>query len=633
MESDKATKHAPRIFELPVHKVKTQALRLLARLFKRPIESLSGLRALDEIYDRIWRMPKEIPFCDRALQACGVRTGFAEEELARVPKEGAVIVVANHPFGGIEGIILLALMRRVRPDVKAMANYLLGAIPEMRDDFIFVDPFGSKNAARANMRPIKECLGWLKEGHLLIVFPAGEVASFDRRTFRVRDPAWSASIAALVRKTGATVVPVFFPGRNSLFFNSVGFVHPRCRTSLLPRQLCNKQGRTLAVRIGSPLNAKALAPFSDDDVQLIRYLRFRSYLLAERETHRTRRFISLHPPMMPPDPIVAPVPTETLAREIAGLPASAKLVAAGDFEVYIATPGQIPSCLREIGRLREITFRAVGEGTGNEIDLDAFDQYYSHLIMWNTARQEIVGSYRLGLTDKILSDHGVRGLYTRTLFKFDEKLMAKISPAIEMGRSFIRAEYQKAYASLFLLWKGISIFIGRNPHYRILFGPVSITNEYREASRCMILASMRQTCMANEIAPLVKPKFPPKPPRYAEWCLKEYTEYLNDIDQVAGYVSEIEPDGKDIPVLLRQYLKLGGKLLAFNVDPEFSSVVDGLILVDLLKASPKTLRRYMGNDVADAYLKYHGIAEATEVQPAPPPPTAPPGSQPATCNV
>ena len=151
MESEKEITHAPRIFELPVHKVRTQALRLLVRIFKRPIESLSGLRAMDDIYDRTWRMPKEIPFCDRVLQACGVRTGFAEEELAHVPKEGAVVVVSNHPFGGIEGIILLSLMRRVRPDVKAMANYLLGAIPEMRDDFIFVDPFGSKNAAKANM--------------------------------------------------------------------------------------------------------------------------------------------------------------------------------------------------------------------------------------------------------------------------------------------------------------------------------------------------------------------------------------------------------------------------------------------------------------------------------------------------
>ena len=230
--------------------------------------------------------------------------------------------------------------------------------------------------------------------------------------------------------------------------------------------------------------------------------------------------------------------------------------------------------------------------------------------MWNKARQEIVGSYRLGMTDLILKDYGVHGLYTRTLFKFDERLMGEISPAVEMGRSFIRTEYQKAYTSLFLLWKGISAFLGRNPRYRILFGPVSITNEYREASRCMILASMRQTCMADNLAHLVKPKFPPKPPRYSEWCLKEYEPFLNDIDQVAGYVAEIEPDGKDIPVLLRQYLKLGGKLLAFNVDPDFSSVVDGLIVVDLSQTSPKIMRRYMGNEVADVYLKYHGVLES-----------------------
>lgn len=625
MSSEQATTQDPRIFELPVHKIRNRLLRFFARPFKRPVERLLGLDAMNDIYTRAWKMPSDIPFSDRVLQACGVRTGFSEEELARVPKEGAAVVVSNHPFGGIEGIILLSMVRRIRPDIKTLANYLLEAIPEMRGDFIFVDPFASKNSAKANMRPIKDSLTWLKEGHLLIVFPSGEVSSFDRRTLRVRDPAWSASIAALVRKTNATVVPMFFPGRNSLFFNAVGMIHPRCRTSMLPRQLSNKKGLTIAVRIGSPLNTKALEPFSTDDVQLIKYLRFRSYLLAERETHRTRRFISLHPPMMPPDPIVTAIPTASLAGEIARLPPTCKLVASGDFEVFIATTDQIPFCLREIGRLREITFRAVGEGTGNEIDLDGFDDYYSHLVMWNTSRQEIVGSYRLGLTDRIVAEHGVRGLYTRTLFKFDERLMTKISPAIELGRSFIRAEYQKAYASLFLLWKGISTFIGRNPRYRILFGPVSITNEYREASRCMILASMRQTCMADDIAFLVKPNFPPKPPRHSEWCLKEYMEYLNDIDQVAGYVSEIEPDGKDIPVLLRQYLKLGGRLLSFNVDPEFSSVVDGLIVVDLLRASPKTIRRYMGNDVADAYLKFHGIADSTET---PPPATPNPTPEP-----
>jgi putative hemolysin len=187
--------------------------------------------------------------------------------------------------------------------------------------------------------------------------------------------------------------------------------------------------------------------------------------------------------------------------------------------------------------------------------------------------------------------------------------MERILPAIELGRSFIRPEHQKAFTSLFLLWKGLSAFVGRNPRYRILFGPVSITNEYREASRAMILESMRRTCMATDLMHLVTPRIPPKPPRRAEWCMPDYAGFLDDIDRTAQFVAEIEPDHKDIPVLLRQYLKLGGKLLSFNVDPEFSSVVDGLIMVDLLQASPKALRRYMGADVVDAYRKFHGITD------------------------
>ncbi len=218
---------------------------------------------------------------------------------------------------------------------------------------------------------------------------------------------------------------MYFPGHNGFLFNLVGLIHPRFRTLLLPRYIANKKGRTLTLRIGTPLTTKALEPFSTDDVQLIKYMRFRSYLLAERETHRTRRFITLNPPMMPPDPIIAPIPADVLTAEIARLPEANLLIASGDLSVYIAAAEQIPACLREIGRLREVAFRAVGEGTGNAIDLDDFDNYYNHLFIWNAARQEIIGSYRLGLTDEILTEHGVKGLYTRTLFKFDERLMER----------------------------------------------------------------------------------------------------------------------------------------------------------------------------------------------------------------
>lgn len=595
-----------RIFRLPQATSKNPLVRLFAVI----CESLFALKALDKAYETIMRLPHEIPFGERILLAGSIRMGYKESDLAKVPKEGPVVVVSNHPFGLVEGVMLLILIRKIRPDVKAMANYMLGKIPEMRDDFIFVDPFGSTNATKANLRPIKESLTWLKAGHVLVVFPAGEVSSFDTKSLRIRDPAWSTSAAAFIRKSGATVVPMYVLGRNSIFFYLMGLIHPRLRTALLGYQYFNKKGRVLKVAIGSPLTQKALEPFSADDQQLTTYLRFRSYLLHERKFSRARHFITLHPPMMPPMPIVPAIPEEVLEKEIATLPESCRLVAAGDFIVFIATAQQIPSCIREIGRLREITFRAVGEGTGNEIDLDTFDSYYMHLVMWNVARKEIAGSYRLGLSDVIIEKYGVKGLYTSTLFEFDMRLIEKLPPLIEMGRSFIRLEYQKAYTSLFLLWRGIAMFVAHNPKYRALFGPVSITNEYRESSRCMILASMRQTCMDEELAPLVKPKFPPHPPHRSEWTLPEYRHLLNDVEQVADYVSEIEPDGKDIPVLLRQYLKLGGRLLSFNLDPDFSSVVDGLIVVDLSRTPLKTLRRYMGNE-AEAFLKFHGMIEET----------------------
>ena len=587
-------------------------VRLFLRLTHNLIEKAIGLREIDRIYRSALSLNPATPFADRALSAIGVTYTYSENHLAKIPKTGPVVIVANHPYGGVEGVIMISLLKKCRHDVRIMANYILHPIKEMREDFIFVDPFGGAGATRANLRPIKECLNWLNGGGMLVVFPAGEVSSYDRQANRVRDKEWNPGIAAIIRKTQADVVPMFFCGRNGPFFNAAGVIHPRFRTILLVRELINKRGRRLLVRIGSPLKWHQLESVATDDKSLINYLRFRSYILDERATRRQRRLFLAHlPPALPPEAIVPPEPVELQAKEIAALPENQKLVESGDLTVFIAKSRQIPAVLREIGRLREITFRAVGEGTGDEIDLDDFDYYYNHLFIWNNKRQEIIGSYRLGLADEIVAEHGVNGLYTRTLFKFDESLMERILPAVELGRSFVRPEYQKSFIALFLLWKGISAFIGQNPRYRMLFGPVSITNEYREASRGMILAAMRRTCMAEELGKLVMPRIPPKPPRRAEWCMPQYEALFNDLELVASFVAEIEPDGKDIPVLLRQYLKLGGKLLSFNVDPEFSSVVDGLILVDLLKAAPKTLRRYMGNEVADAYLQFHATTDTS----------------------
>ncbi|MEI8241816.1 MAG: GNAT family N-acyltransferase [bacterium] len=601
------------VFHLPLQRISNLLLRNLLLPARPMLEWMLGIPKLNATHYKASQMDPALAFADRTLQVLGVSYLVADEERAAIPATGPVVVVANHPFGGVEGVILLSLLQSARPDVRCMANFMLGAIPEMREQFILVDPFGARSAASRNSQPMKDSLRWLQGGGMLGIFPAGEVSSFDLHCGLVRDPAWDHKIAAIVRHTQATVLPVYFHGHNGFGFQAAGVIHPRLRTLLLPRQLTNKQGQELRLRVGSPIPWKDMADISSDE-KLIRFLRLRTYLLAERESRRRRPFFIRLPRALPADPVCLPAPAETYAREIAALPPEQKMIESGDMEVYVAQARQAPALMREIGRLREITFRAVGEGTGEALDIDRFDKYYWHLFMWNKARQEVVGGYRLGMADRIVDDFGVKGLYTRTVFRFDERFLNRIQPAIELGRSFVRPEYQRAYTSLLLLWKGISAFIGKNPRYRILFGPVSITNEYREASRNMIIESLRRIRMSSDLADLVKPRRPPRPPRTAEWNQLEYRDFFDDMDQVAGLVEEVEPDHKGIPVLLRQYLKLGGRLVAFNVDPDFSFVVDGLILVDLKSADPKTLRRYMGNDVADSYLRFHGMLEPPEAR-------------------
>jgi len=590
----------PRIYVIPWRKVGNPVLRFLLRCTHGAIERIVGLRKIDRIYFEMKQLPEEIPFREKSLLQLGVTYSFASAALAKIPKTGPVVVVCNHPFGGVEGIVLLSLLNRVRPDVKAMANYILGVFTEMRDDFILVDPFAGRNSAVANIRPVKESIRWLKDGHLLIVFPSGEVSSFDKKVLRVRDPKWSPMVASLVRKTGASVVPLFLPGRNSVLFNLAGFIHPLLRTIRLPREMLGMGGRTLKIEIGSVLKPKDLEPYAASDEKLIRYLRFRSYLLGERKPHRL--FQKSH---LQQEPVIAAEPVEVLANELASLPPERRVIETNEMEVWCAPAAEIPHILQEIGRLREITFRLVGEGTGNEIDLDDFDPYYYHLFLWSKAKQEIVGCYRLGLTDEIIREHGITGLYTRTLFKFDERLIDALGPVMEMGRSFVRLEYQRAITSLPLLWKGIAVFVARKRKYKTLLGPVSITNEYREASRCMMIRCLQNTCMATENVRLVSPRIPPKPPCRAEWTLPEYADFLGDIEAVSEFVSEIEPDGKGIPILINQYMKLAGRLLSFNLDPDFSSVVDGFIAVNVTQTPYKILRRYMGPEIED-YYRYHG---------------------------
>jgi len=570
---------------------------LFGQKLPAPVESaIEKLLRLDRL-DRLW---EDVPGADNRLIAdhplalLNVHTQVSERDRALIPKQGPVVAVANHPFGLIEGAILPSLFLSVRADVKVMANHLLASMPETNGLCIFVDPYGGERAARANRKGLKDAIAWLKQGGLLTVFPAGEVSHLNLKERTITDPAWNHSVARLIRITGATVLPMYLVGANSALFQLLGCLHPRVRTALLPHEFFNKHNRNIEVRVGSPITPAKIRAYQDD-VALIRYLRHRTYLLQSREAPKQFQIALADPP-------AACVLAELLAGEVAKLAPERTLVETEDFSVLLAKAREIPNVLHEIGRLREVTFRQVGEGTGKPIDLDRFDEHYWHLFVWNRRANEVAGAYRLGPSDEILARFGPKGFYTSQLFQWKRSFLDRISPALELGRSFVRPEYQKTYAPLLLLWKGIGQFLIRNPQYKLLFGPVSISNGYTAASRHLMVKFLSAYRQSPELTPLVRARNPfrQRPSKLADELMGAT---VWDVEELSALIADVEIDRKGVPVLLKQYLKLGGELVAFHVDRRFADALDGLIVVDLRKTDARVLERYMGKEGAAKFLK------------------------------
>ncbi len=525
---------------------------------------------------------------------------------ARIPARGPVVVVANHPYGVLDDALLTGLLRRVRSDVKVLTNYLLADVPGLHRDCIFVDPFDTNRSAELNRKAARDSLEWLQKGGMLAIFPAGEVSQWQLPPVKIAAPEWNDTAVRLIRRTGAMALPTFFCGYTSFGFQLLGMIHPKLRTALLVQEFRKQEGRTIEVRVGSPVSADAIACLSDNR-QAIDYLRWRTYLLARRSTSQVSwpsvmrsHFISkIH------EPVAAQIEPARLKQEIAELPAGRCLAENADFAVYLGRATELPNLLLEVGRLREVTFRGVGEGTGKARDLDSFDDYYFHILLWNKSKQELVGAYRAGNTAEIIASHGIEGLYTSTLFRFDTRLFEKIGPAFELVRSFVRPEYQRQYAPLLLLWKGIARFVAMHPEIPVLFGAVSISNDYNRASREMIFRFFESQMENDELAGYIVPRRKFRPTLMWNWDCRAMCRSLRDLEQLSEPIADVESDGKGLPILLKQYARIGGKLLGFNVDRKFCDVLDGLVLVDLRQTDPAVLERYMGKVAAVEFRRMH----------------------------
>lgn len=576
--------------------------RRLPRLLARAADRLSGLAALQALYDaHPWTGAR--PFPAHALEVLGIPLPSVTG-LESVPASGPALIVANHPHGPLDGLALAATLASVRSDVKLLANALLCAIPEMRPYLVAVDAFhqgGGRNGAA-----MREARAWLADGHALVVFPAGEVSHVRARDGRLVDGPWRDGAVRLAAAVAAPIVPVFLEGRNSALFERAGHLAPWLRTALLGRELLWQRGRPVTMRVGRAVSPRRLEAVGDVAARTA-YMRIRTYGLGDRMAapRQVRRATSRAADQ--PTAIASETPAASLAREIAALPVDAVLVSQGPWRVYLARASDAPACVQEIGRLRERTFRRAGEGTGRARDLDRFDGHYRHLFVWHAEAQAIVGAYRIAATDDVLARHGLGGFYTRTLFRYSQALLRDLGPALELGRSFVREEYQRDYQPLLLLWRGIGAMVAASPQYRRLFGPVSISADYASTTRWVLARCLlaHRTSLLGRLVEARRPIRDHAPD--AEALI--HSRVATDLRSVDALVRELESGQRGLPVLLRHYLRLNAKLLAFSEDPAFGNVLDGLVVVDLLDVDRALLARYLGRDAAAAFLAAHGTGE------------------------
>lgn len=516
--------------------------------------------------------------------------------LENIPEEGPCVIVSNHPHGMSDGLMIGDIAMKRRSDIRIVVNEFLHCVRGMRPYQITVDVYGGEEAKRANMSGMREMLKWLRDGHCLIIFPSGSAASWSDQDGRVIDDPWQTNMAAIIRKTGATVVPMHFSGQNGRLFQAVTRLCKEKRSALLAREI-KRDRRTLhQVHVGKPIPASRLAMLETDQA-LIDFLRLSSMMLrypagaANKAADKAPREMA---------PIDSPVSPELLQAEIDSLNPEEHLLythSSTGLQIYTALGRDIPNLLKEIGVQREITFRAVGEGSGTACDTDEYDLFYDHLIMWDPAEHRIAGAYRMGRTDEIVKARGVTGIYNSEFFSLGNEFVNHVKNGLEMGRAFITAPYQKHPASLDTLWMGIGRFVMKYPQYRLLYGTVSVSSDYSVRSRALIYEYLKCHCMNKKLAEHVEAKTPPSGMDLLSEDARLLPTGLADLRLLSAMVSDMEDDGRSIPVLLRQYLRLGGEMISFNVDDEFGSTFDCLVLVDLTKAPDRLMTRYCGTSL------------------------------------
>lgn len=565
--------------------------------FSTLLMNVLQLTKINEFYaDAIKNSNNAEEFIHLILTKLNIHICINEKELERIPLEGSFITVSNHPFGGIDGLILLHILLKKRPDFKVIANFLLQQIAPLKEIILPVNSFEYRN--EASFTGLKTALTSIQKGCPIGLFPAGEVSTLHPK-IGVVDKQWNISSIKLIKKAQVPVIPVFFEGENSQFFHLLGKIHPKLRTAKLPSEIFNKKNKPIRVSIGNAITVKEINCFTSI-IELSNYIRHRTYLLKYTSSTIKNKDLLLqqNKKFFPIQPLL---PSHVLAEEINQLSSTNLLMDNGTFCIYSAKSSEIPLVLIQICILREITFREVGEGTGKSIDTDKYDNYYHHLFLWDKVKQQVVGAYRIGKGEDVIKNFGRKGFYIHSLFKLKKPLLPILKQSLELGRSFVIKEYQRNPQPLFLLWKGILYFLIKNPSYRYLIGPVSISNDFSAASKELIVTFVKQNYYDNLVASYVVPRKKYKVELKQIDINALVDSAKNDFSKLDKLIGDIEPDKVRIPVLLKKYIKQNASIVGFNIDPLFNNALDGFVFLDLMKVPQNTIEQ-LSKDFNDSNL-------------------------------
>jgi putative hemolysin len=550
------------------------------------------ISSINKIYENN-KHKTDLDFLNGILDDCKIKFDIPEEDLKRIPKEGPFITVSNHPLGGIDGVLLLKLLIEKRADYKIIANFLLHRIAPLKPYVMPVNPFETRKDAKSSMAGIKNALLHLREGKPLGIFPAGEVSTYKDGKLKVDKP-WEEPAIRLIKKANVPVIPIYFHAKNSRLFYVMSKISDTLRTAKLPSEVMSQKGRVIRVRIGKPISVKDQDAYKEIPA-FYEFIRRKTYMLAN-PFEKAYRIISTQNIKIKKSArkITAQRNTNLFVKEVAALrEKDGRLLESKNYEVFFANAKDIPNLIHEIGRLREITFRAVGEGTKKDIDLDIYDKYYHHLFLWDRVANCLAGAYRMGLGKDIYKKYGINGFYLQTLFRIEPELHQMMKNTIEMGRAFIIGEYQQKPMPLFLLWKGIVHVTLRYPEYKYLMGGVSISNQFSDFSKSLMIEFMKSHYYDSYIAQYIRPK------KEYKVKLKEddkdfvFDATKADMQKLDKIIDEIEPGILRIPVLIKKYVKQNARLVAFNVDPKFNNAVDGLMYIKVADIPESTVKPVM----------------------------------------